>query len=75
MLQTVLNALFGCSHQRTTFPQTATRRNMTFAANGARTYVVCLDCGREFSYDWDGMRVGKPVPERAPAAEVQPMFR
>jgi hypothetical protein len=25
----------------------------------ARTYVVCLDCGVEFEYDWKGMRRGR----------------
>ena len=25
------------------------------------TYVVCLDCGAEFQYDWKEMRVQKPV--------------
>jgi hypothetical protein len=23
----------------------------------AQHYVVCLDCGRKFEYDWDKMRV------------------
>lgn len=38
--------LFGCSHRRTTFPLTK-----------KRTYVVCLECGREFQYDWQKMRI------------------
>jgi hypothetical protein len=24
-------------------------------------YVVCLDCGKQFAYDWENMRVGKAV--------------
>jgi hypothetical protein len=31
------------------------------------TYVVCLDCGKEFDYDWEGMRVGQPVTGRVAA--------
>jgi len=27
-----------------------------------RTYVACLDCGKEFDYNWDEMRVGAPKP-------------
>ena len=27
-------------------------------------YVVCLDCGKEFQYDWNEMRVGEPVHAR-----------
>jgi hypothetical protein len=78
MLQLLLNSLFGCSHQRTTFPLTPARKSGVFQAPGhARngTYVVCLDCGKEFAYDWSEMRVGQPVPARAPAAEAQPSFR
>ena len=53
MLQSLLNSLFGCSHQRTTFPQTPGRKT----AGRTGTYVVCLDCGKEFAYNWDEMRV------------------
>ncbi|MGA2771104.1 MAG: hypothetical protein ABSG26_09850 [Bryobacteraceae bacterium] len=70
MLQSILNALFGCSHQRTTFPLTAGRKN-----GASRTYVVCLDCGKEFAYNWADMRIGEPVPTRVPATEAQPSFR
>lgn len=76
MFQSLLNTLFACPHRRTTFPLTPGRKNAAFAApNTARTYVVCLDCGKEFAYDWDGMRLGKQVDTRLPAAEAQPIFR
>ncbi len=64
MLETVFNAVFGCWHRRTTFPQTAGR-------GVARTYVVCLDCGKEFAYDWVSMRVGEPIAHQ-PVALTQP---
>jgi len=35
----------------------------------------CLDCGKEFAYDWTAMRVGQAVAAQIPAAEVQPIFR
>ena len=73
MLQSILNTLFGCTHQRTTFPLTPGRKNAAFGATRNNTYVVCLDCGKEFAYDWDGMRIGQPVAVRVPAAEVQPV--
>ena len=41
-----VSRLFWCGHRRTTFPLTA----------GGRTYVCCLACGREFEYNWQGMR-------------------
>ncbi len=72
MLQSILNTLFGCSHTNTTFPLTpGARKN---AVRG-ETYVVCLDCGREFAYDWDGMRIGRPVVAPAPVVEAQAVVR
>jgi hypothetical protein len=32
--------------------------------------VVCLDCGKEFDYDWQEMRIGDPVAARVPAQET-----
>jgi hypothetical protein len=54
----VFDALFGCWHQRYSFPITVksgVRRNKAAPLTG--TYVVCLDCGKEFAYDWQEMRV------------------
>jgi len=71
MLQSLLNTFFGCSHHRTTFPQTPGRTTPGVTRHG--TYVVCLDCGKEFAYDWDEMRVGVTLPNNtarlAPVAE------
>jgi hypothetical protein len=63
MLNNVLNILLGCSHRRTTFPITPARRAGISPASGQRhsTYVVCLDCGKEFGYNWSEMRIGDPV--------------
>jgi hypothetical protein len=40
-------------------------------------YVVCLDCGKQFSYDWENMRIGKavdisggPSPEEAETSHI-----
>ena len=76
MLQSLLNTVFGCSHRRISFPLTPIKRN-GFPSGATRygTYVTCLDCGKELAYDWDEMRVGKPVSARGPAAEAQPSFR
>lgn len=72
MLQTIVNAFFGCAHRRTTFPITPARRHS--GAPGAMrhgTYVVCLDCGKEFGYDWQEMRLGHPVPPRVTATATE----
>lgn len=73
MFQSFIKTLFGCGHQRTTFPLTPGRKNAGLAAPGATrnaTYVVCLDCGQEFSYDWSRMRVGQPVTSLVPPTLV-----
>ena len=73
MLQSLFDSLFGCSHQRTTFPQTPGRNSASASGTRGGTYVVCLDCGKEFAYDWSEMRVGVTLPNKtdrlAPVAE------
>jgi len=75
MLQFFLNTIFGCSHAHTTFPLTPGRKSPAPSATRNGTYIVCLDCGKEFAYDWDGMRIGEPVAAQLPASAVQPSFR
>jgi hypothetical protein len=71
MIQSLLSKMLGCSHQRTTFPQTPSRKNGAQQAPGAMrngTYIVCLDCGKEFTYNWSEMRMGQPVASRVVTA-------
>ena len=67
-----LNALFGCGHKKLSFPITVRGvRRRTPAASLTGTYVVCLDCGQEFPYDWNEMKVVlEPAPTRARIATV-----
>lgn len=60
MLTTLLSVLLPCSHSKTTFPMTPRRKAGT--SNARATYVVCLECGREFEYDWHEMRIRKAAP-------------
>jgi hypothetical protein len=58
----LVDALFGCPHKHCTFPITA--KSAQPRAGGqmtAATYIVCLDCGKEFGYDWQKMRVIAPA--------------
>jgi hypothetical protein len=58
MISNLIDSLFGCSHKRITFPITirpSQKRSKTSVPTG--TYVVCLDCGGEFAYDWKEMKV------------------
>lgn len=54
--------LFGCCHKRTSFPRTTKARGDRHGViEQAGTYVVCLDCGKEFGYDWQEMRRLDPL--------------
>ncbi len=64
MLNHFVNFLFGCTHKRTTFPLS---KSSGLRKQAASTYVVCLDCGKEFPYSWEEMRI---LPERAKAASA-----
>jgi RNA polymerase subunit RPABC4/transcription elongation factor Spt4 len=58
MIAKLIDTLFGCSHNRYSFPVTVrrgTRRPQAATLTG--TYVACLDCGKEFAYDWQEMKV------------------
>ncbi len=74
MMGSILSAIFGCSHGRTTFPITPGRKPVSAGAHRHGTYVVCLDCGQEFSYNWDEMRVGEPVGRRSIAHAAAESF-
>jgi hypothetical protein len=49
MINFLSSWLFECSHRKTTFPLTRVRNT------GA--YVACLECGKEFPYNWQEMRI------------------
>jgi hypothetical protein len=67
-----LDALFGCSHKKLSFPITVrgVRRRNTQAASVTGTYVVCLDCGHEFPYDWNQMKVVSRTTDHASPAAI-----
>ena len=53
----LIDSLFGCSHKRITFPITIKPSQRARATASTGTYVVCLDCGGEFEYDWKEMKI------------------
>ncbi len=65
MLEKVLQLLFiACAHRKLSKPFTAESDNcyktadwMPVGNGGPSHYVVCLDCGKKFGYDWQTMRV------------------
>jgi hypothetical protein len=65
MIKDMLDMLFGCSHKHYSFPITARPgQQRSEAASVTGTYVVCLDCGKEFAYDWQEMKFVEP-PQKA----------
>ena len=58
MIDSVANLLLRCSHRRLTRPVTPVSKA---GVPHGQTYVVCLDCGKQFAYDLKEMRVGKPL--------------
>jgi hypothetical protein len=72
MVKSLVRMIFGCAHSRTTFPLTPTRSYHVPGRARNGTYIVCLDCGKEFDYNWQEMRVGTPIREvPAPVAELR----
>ena len=64
MFNSIVNVLFGCSHKRTTFPQTRRPGALAFPMHVQGTYVVCLECGSEFRYDWNAMDIREQIDSR-----------
>ncbi|HWX56776.1 MAG TPA: hypothetical protein VN176_19495 [Verrucomicrobiae bacterium] len=69
----LLDILFGCWHENYSFPVTIKRgeRRAAPAASATGTYVVCLDCGKEFPYDWNEMKVVSEIPAKTKALEAK----
>jgi hypothetical protein len=57
MIAKLVDALFGCRHARYCFPVTNRTARRPQAAALTGTYVACLECGKEFPYDWQEMKV------------------
>lgn len=57
MIANLCDVLFGCWHRNCSFPMRSPKTLRNKAARIAGTYIVCLDCGKEFAYDWSTMKV------------------
>ncbi|HEX4784738.1 MAG TPA: hypothetical protein VH350_10370 [Candidatus Sulfotelmatobacter sp.] len=59
MFAKLVDVFFGCKHSRYSFPVTirGAKAGRPAAAALTGTYVACLECGKEFPYDWQGMKV------------------
>lgn len=61
MTPSIVDILFGCWHSNYSFPL-ASKTNPAAMKTGH--YVCCLDCGKEFAYDWKTMRVVGNSPQQ-----------
>lgn len=52
LLSFILDLLRGCLHKRLSFPQ---------SKRGGMPTVHCLDCGKQFLYDWNEMKIVRPT--------------
>ncbi|HEY6971513.1 MAG TPA: hypothetical protein VJA94_20050 [Candidatus Angelobacter sp.] len=72
-MASLVDMLFGCWHKNYSFPITnKSGQRRSAAASLTGTYVVCLDCGKEFPYDWKEMKVlgTRPARQKAMAAKA-----
>jgi hypothetical protein len=77
MIDIVANLLFRCPHRKLTRPLTPVSKP---GVPSGDTYVVCLQCGKQFHYDWKNMRLGGAVASSAtkgvlPAEKPKPRKR
>ena len=69
VIDTLLNLLFRCRHRRLTRPVAP----ITKAGQPhSQSYVVCLDCGKQFEYDMTAMRIGKAIDHSHEVGVVPP---
>jgi hypothetical protein len=69
MTDTVVNLLFHCAHRHLTRPFTPSRKQ---GVTHGETYVVCLDCTKQFAYDWKEMRIGAAIDRTHDACVIPP---
>jgi hypothetical protein len=69
VIDTALNLLFRCAHRHLTRPFTPLREH---GVPRGETYVVCLDCTKQFAYDLKKMRIGKAIDHSHAACVLPP---
>ena len=67
--QTLLNLLFHCGHRHLTRPFTPVSQQ---GVPRGETYVVCLDCTKQFAYDWKEMRIGQAIDHTRDGCVIPP---
>jgi len=68
MMNAMLNLFFGCRHKHFTRPITPLRK---LGDHRQETYVSCLECGKQYHYDLENMRMGTAI---VPTLPVEPSY-
>lgn len=69
VIDTVLHLLFRCAHRHLTRPFTPLVKE---GVPHRGTYVVCLDCAKQFAYDLHEMQVGRVIDRSHDACVLPP---
>lgn len=69
VIDTLLNLLFRCAHRHLTRPFTPIAKE---GVPHRGTYVVCLDCAKQFAYDLNEMQVGMVINHSHDACVLPP---
>ena len=69
MIDNLLNLLFRCSHRRLTRPVAPITKP---GQPHSQSYMVCLDCGKQFEYDVSQMKMGKAIDRSQEGGVVPP---
>jgi DNA-directed RNA polymerase subunit RPC12/RpoP len=69
MIDNLLNLLLRCSHRRLTRPVAPITKP---GQPHSQSYVVCLDCGKQFEYDVSQMKMGKAIDRSHDSGVVPP---
>ena len=73
MFTDLWDLVFGCHHANYSFPISGKPSRRSSAASETGAYVVCLDCGKEFAYDWRQMKIVKQPPANKPIEAAEPL--
>ena len=69
VIDTVFHLLFRCAHRHLTRPFTPLGEE---GVARRESYVVCLDCAKQFTYDLKEMRIGKMIDRSHEACVLPP---
>src|SRR5260370_29496359 len=69
VIDSALNLIFRCAHRHLTRPFSPVS---VYGVRQGDTYVLCLDCGKEFAYDLKEMKIGKPIDRSHEGSVVPP---